>query len=125
VARRVRALALALSLLAGAAAAEPALVFAGADWRFDVEAADVTGYQAFTPPGRGIALVVSLNPGAAERLARLTGESLGETVTVADREGAVLLETVLAEPIARGMFAVTLSDPDAARTLARRLAGAE
>ncbi len=116
---------MALSLLAGAASAEPALVFAGDDWRFAVEPADVMGYQAFTPPGRGIALVVSLNPDAAQTLARLTGEGLGETVTVMDREGAVLLETVLAEPIARGMFAVTLSDPNAARTLARRLAGAE
>lgn len=118
-------LALALAFWAGAAAAEPALSFAGRDWRFDVEAADVTGYQAFTPPGRGIALVVSLNPAAADRLARLTGAGLGETVTVADREGAVLLETVLAEPITRGMFAITLADPGAARRLARRLAGAE
>lgn len=121
----MKPLALALILVAGAAGAEPALVFAGDDWRFDVEAADVTGYQAFTPPGRGIALVVSLNPDAADRLARLTGAGLGETVTVTDREGAVLLETVLTEPITRGMFAVTLSDPNAARTLARRLAGAE
>lgn len=121
----MRALAPALIALAGAAAAEPALVFAGRDWRFAVEPADVAGYQALTPPGRGIALVVSLNPEAAQRLARLTGEGLGETVTVTDREGAVLLETVLAEPIARGMFAVTLGDPDTARRLARRLAGGE
>ena len=121
----MRRLALALGLCAGAASAEPALVFAGADWRFAVEPEDVIGYQAFTPPGRGIALVVSLKPDAAETLARLTGEGLGETVTVTDREGAVLLETVLSEPLTRGMFAVTLSDPVAARTLARRLGGAE
>lgn len=124
-ARGVIRLAAALALLAGAALAEPAMVFAGADWRQEIAPADVFAFQAFTPPGGRLALAVTLKPEAAGTLARNTGIATGEVVTVTDREGEVLLSGPLAQPIDRGMFAITFDNPEAARRMARRLLAQE
>ena len=116
---------LASGLAASGAEAEPALEFSGDGWRLPIEPEDVSAFQVLTPPGRGVAVVVSLHAGPGAALAQRTGDGLGETVTLRDHEGTVLLETVLTEPIRRGLFAVTLADPEGARRLSRRLSGGQ
>lgn len=118
------AFALALAALPQGAAAAPAFVFVGPDWRMAVEAADVFGFQSFAAPGGRIGLSVTLRPEAAGRLEGLTASTLANRLVVEDGDGGVLIDAWLEQPI-RGSFAVTFADAHAAQRAARRLQGQE
>jgi len=124
VARGVRAaLALLAALAAAPVAADPALVFSGADWRLPIEPADVHGFQVFPAPGGRLSLAIALRPEPARALAERTALDPGETVTLTDGAGAVLLEGPLDAPIERGVFAVTFASGEEALRMVRRLQG--
>ena len=112
-------------LAAAPVAADPALVFSGADWRLPIEPADVHGFQVVPAPGGRLSLAIALKADAAEALAERTGRDPGETVTLADGLGTVLLEGPLDAPIERGVFAVTFGSGEDALRMVRRLQGQE
>jgi hypothetical protein len=120
-------LAAAFILVAAAASAEPALVISGDGWSLPIEAADVSDYKTFPPPGRrgGLAFAITLGDGPTEVLARETTDKPEQVVTFADREGGVLLEGPLEAPIVNGLIALTFTDPQRALAMARRLRGFE
>ncbi|MGF1660079.1 MAG: hypothetical protein ACFCUS_11680 [Rubrimonas sp.] len=119
----MKALALALALAAAPALAEPAFTFSAPGWEMGVGPAEVYAFQSFAPRPGAVALSITLHAGPARQLESLTASSLGEMLTLRDGDGATLLETVLAEPIRRGAFAVTFADPGAARRAAARMLG--
>ncbi len=119
---RGAALALAALMAAGAAAAEPAMVFVGPGWELPVEPADVENWQTITPRDGGVALLVWLKGAPAGELERLTGGSVGETIRVEEPDGAVLLSAIVSDAIRGGRFAITFQDAQAARRTAGRLA---
>jgi hypothetical protein len=108
--------------LAAAVAAEPAFVFGGDGWDMAIGQPEVYAFQSYRPAAGGIGLLVTLHGAAAAELAARTGAHLGETMTLRDGDGAVLVETVLEEPV-RGRFAVGFADPEAARRAAQRMLG--
>jgi hypothetical protein len=116
-------LALLAMLAAGPAAADPALVFSGADWRLPIEPSDVHGFQVLPAPGGRLSLAIALKADAAQALAERTGRDPGETVTLADGLGTVLLEGPLDGAIERGVFAVTFASGEDALRMVRRLQG--
>ena len=112
------------AVVAGAVAAEPAFVFVGEGWEMAVGQPEVYAFQSFSPASGGIGQLVTLKDPAAEALAAHTAAHLGEAMTMRDGDGAVLVETTLAEPIRR-RFAVSFADPAAAQRAARRMMGQE
>ncbi len=124
-ARGLRRLALATGLLVAPAAAqaEAAFTFSAPGWEMSVGPAEVYAFQSLAPRPGAIALSVTLHARAGSRLESLTRSSIGETLTLRDGDGAVLLRMTLEGPIRRGAFAVTFADPEAARRAAERMQG--